>query len=160
MPSHISLLDLSCYNHMYHIYFEHLKGNSRGRGCYNRFSVLMAISLLEVYRVCGLMDKAPDFGSGDCRFESCHARVILYCRSAAWSTRNKWLSMSIISWTRHTQTQRLRGATVARLTPDQKAACSNHVGVTSPSFANMIIYGLVSRLSGDIYRPWFLNIWF
>ena len=24
---------------------------------------------------------------------------------------------------------RLRGATVARLTPDQKAACSNHVGV-------------------------------
>ena len=28
-------------------------------------------------------------------------------------------------------TQRLRGAMVARLTPDQKAACSNHVGVTS-----------------------------
>ena len=26
-------------------------------------------------------------------------------------------------------TPRLRGATVARLTPDQKAACSNHVGV-------------------------------
>ena len=25
----------------------------------------------------------------------------------------------------------LRGATVARLTPDQKAACSNHVGVKS-----------------------------
>ena len=24
----------------------------------------------------------------------------------------------------------LRGAMVARLTPDQKAACSNHVGVT------------------------------
>ena len=24
---------------------------------------------------------------------------------------------------------RLRGATVARLTPDQKAVCSNHVGV-------------------------------
>ena len=23
---------------------------------------------------CGLMDKAPDFGSGDCRFESCHGR--------------------------------------------------------------------------------------
>ena len=28
-------------------------------------------------------------------------------------------------------TRRLRGATVARLTPDQKVACSNHVGVTS-----------------------------
>ena len=25
----------------------------------------------------------------------------------------------------------LRGATVARLTPDQKAACSNHVGVNT-----------------------------
>ena len=27
-------------------------------------------------RPCGLMDKAPDFGSGDCRFESCHGRNI------------------------------------------------------------------------------------
>ena len=27
--------------------------------------------------------------------------------------------------------RRLRGATVARLTPDQKVACSNHVGVMS-----------------------------
>ena len=27
-------------------------------------------------RPCGLMDKAPDFGSGDCRFESCHGRLI------------------------------------------------------------------------------------
>ena len=26
---------------------------------------------------CGLMDKAPDFGSGDCRFESCHGRILL-----------------------------------------------------------------------------------
>ena len=26
---------------------------------------------------CGLMDKAPDFGSGDCRFESCHDRHFL-----------------------------------------------------------------------------------
>ena len=22
------------------------------------------------------MDKAPDFGSGDCRFESCHSRLV------------------------------------------------------------------------------------
>ena len=28
----------------------------------------------EQLRPCGLMDKAPDFGSGDCRFESCHGR--------------------------------------------------------------------------------------
>jgi hypothetical protein len=27
-------------------------------------------------RSCGLMDKASDFGSGDCRFESCHDRFI------------------------------------------------------------------------------------
>ena len=31
----------------------------------------------EEARPCGLMDKAPDFGSGDCRFESCHGRVLL-----------------------------------------------------------------------------------
>ena len=30
--------------------------------------------------------------------------------------------------------QGLRGATVARLTPDQKAACSNHVGVSKNLF--------------------------
>ena len=32
----------------------------------------------EQARPCGLMDKAPDFGSGDCRFESCHGRY-LFC---------------------------------------------------------------------------------
>ena len=32
--------------------------------------------------------------------------------------------------------ERLRGATVARLTPDQKAACSNHVGVKYTYFEN------------------------
>ena len=31
----------------------------------------------------------------------------------------------------HKPAWRLRGATVARLTPDQKVACSNHVGVIS-----------------------------
>ena len=30
-------------------------------------------------RPCGLMDKAPDFGSGDCRFESCHGRSFWFC---------------------------------------------------------------------------------
>ena len=32
--------------------------------------------------------------------------------------------------------ERLRGATVARLTPDQKAACSNHVVVKNSYFEN------------------------
>ena len=27
---------------------------------------------------CGLMDKAPDFGSGDCRFESCQVRQMSF----------------------------------------------------------------------------------
>ena len=31
-----------------------------------------------IARPCGLMDKASDFGSEDCRFESCHGRIILY----------------------------------------------------------------------------------
>ena len=34
---------------------------------------------------------------------------------------------------------RLRGAMVARLTPNQKAACSNHVGVSADLF--MPFYG-------------------
>ena len=33
-------------------------------------------------RPCGLMDKAPDFGSGDCRFESCHGRLFLVSQDA------------------------------------------------------------------------------
>ena len=34
----------------------------------------------------------------------------------------------------------LRGATVARLTPDQKVACSNHVGVMGFIFQKSILY--------------------
>jgi hypothetical protein len=29
-----------------------------------------------IKRPCGLMDKAPDFESGDCRFESCQGRIL------------------------------------------------------------------------------------
>ena len=36
----------------------------------------------------------------------------------------------------------LRGATVARLTPDQKAACSNHVGVNWIFYGNRYIWNL------------------
>ena len=35
---------------------------------------------------------------------------------------------------------RLRGATVARLTPDQKVACSNHVGVIIFCYFDTLIY--------------------
>jgi hypothetical protein len=43
--------------------------------------------------------------------------------------------------------QRLRGATVARLTPDQKVACSNHVGVKSSVFIfkNILFRKVVPR---------------
>ena len=38
----------------------------------------------------------------------------------------------------------LRGATVARLTPDQKVACSNHVGVIEFfRFKPIIIFGIL-----------------
>ena len=40
-------------------------------------------------RSCGLMDKAPDFGSGDCRFESCHGRFFLYHRHQKWIVHAK-----------------------------------------------------------------------
>ena len=33
----------------------------------------------------------------------------------------------------------LHGATVARLTPDQKVACSNHVGVKVKNFGNHLL---------------------
>ena len=36
--------------------------------------------------------------------------------------------------------RRLRGATVARLTPDQKVACSNHVGVKCFYNKNWVIW--------------------
>ena len=47
---------------------------------------------------------------------------------------------------------RLRGATVARLTPDQKVACSNHVGVNKfwvwhPNWFNMYIRAKSSGFS-------------
>ena len=42
------------------------------------------------------------------------------------------LFSSPINWPE--RDKRLRGATVARLTPDQKAACSNHVGVNWQQF--------------------------
>ena len=55
-------------------------------------------------RPCGLMDKAPDFGSGDCRFESCHGRYLFcplffHCQIKGNSTseisgyKNRWRSI-------------------------------------------------------------------
>ena len=40
---------------------------------------------------CGPMDKAPDFGSGDCRFESCHGQKIFFwlCYSLTFT----WLAI-------------------------------------------------------------------
>ena len=48
-------------------------------------------------RPCGLMDKAPDFGSGDCRFESCQGRPTFFlplkqlqvykCQTMFWSSQ-------------------------------------------------------------------------
>ena len=37
--------------------------------------------------VCGLMDKAPDFGSGDCRFES-HRGYIYFKSRLSWTRKN------------------------------------------------------------------------
>ena len=57
----------------------------------------------------------------------------------------------------------LRGATVARLTPDQKAACSNHVGVNlSFSFEYIMIESHAGlKLSVgliNIHQPSFLSV--
>ena len=89
-------------------------------------------------RVCGLMDKAPDFGSGDCRFESCHARSRKnFCRSVEISALYATFVIVLFVNANGCRRQgRLCGATVARLTPDQKAACSNHVRVMQVLFWN------------------------
>ena len=75
------------------------------------------------------MDKAPDFGSGDCRFESCHARLRKnFCRSVEISALYAtFVIVAFVNANGPRRQGRLCGATVARLTPDQKAACSNHV---------------------------------
>ena len=61
----------------------------------------------------------------------------------------------------------LRGATVARLTPDQKVACSNHVGVNDNIFFCSLRfnkYGLLDRdsefssvISNTTHRPNFIS---
>ena len=40
----------------------------------NMMNFYLSIPIILSKWACGLMDKAPDFGPGDCRFESCHAR--------------------------------------------------------------------------------------
>ena len=42
----------------------------------------------------GLMDKAPDFGSGDCRFESCHGRFLLQSRLTRKSCCGEGIGLS------------------------------------------------------------------
>ena len=37
-------------------------------------------------RPCGLTDKASDFGSEDCRFESCHGRTVFLLFGCKWKT--------------------------------------------------------------------------
>ena len=57
-------------------------------------SLLMSTDHL---RPCGLMDKAPDFGSGDCRFESCHGRYFLSFesfQSTSAMTRTRYQTQS------------------------------------------------------------------
>ena len=45
------------------------------------------------------MDKAPDFGSGDCRFESCHDRIFYVNVNFDTSFQHNWtaIAMNIIS---------------------------------------------------------------
>ena len=55
----------------------------------------------------------------------------------------------------------LRGATVARLTPDQKAACSNHVGVNNIFFhQTSIIDGMFHYINSLLVNqyPGFLSV--
>ena len=61
--------------------------------CSNWESCVSFFFLYSKVGPCGLMDKAPDFGSGDCRFESCHDRRKLLKISFhfCWIEINKYL---------------------------------------------------------------------
>ena len=53
------------------------------------------ITYLLYQRLRGLMDKAPDFGSGDCRFESCRSRHV-FGGADGGTTCVRWVLMD---WT-------------------------------------------------------------
>ena len=54
--------------------------------------------------------------------------------------------------------KRLRGATVARLTPDQKVACSNHVGVKSHFYVSLLntLFKISLLTTFDIKKNYFV----
>ncbi len=69
------------------------------------FSPLQYVKIIHPHdiRPCGLMDKAPDFGSGDCRFEFYQGRSFTYClpvRSSLYvaETREGWTLLTVWNW--------------------------------------------------------------
>ena len=54
----------------------------------------------------------------------------------------------------------LRGATVARLTPDQKAACSNHVGVNNIFLAWTTLKTQMTKWRVASNEDWTHDLWF
>ena len=71
--------DGRCYSHRtaFHLTVTGLDGH-RERSVVTLFICrVIRAGTREESGSCGPMDKAPDFGSGDCRFKSCHDRNIL-----------------------------------------------------------------------------------
>ena len=71
---------------------------------------------------CGLMDKASDFGSEDCRFESCHDRFLLFFHFD-WYKFPGWYYNSIFQGSFHWITIVAKEVTEAKNYEDSKILC-------------------------------------
>ena len=76
------------------------------------------------------MDKAPDFGSGDCRFESCHGRYI-FPTLCAFQSQQFWYSVLFGDLTPHTKIKqvwikanRTRNMAFAKLNEEFSMLCN------------------------------------
>ena len=63
------------------------------------------------------------------------------------------------TYTKQTSVHRLRGAMVARLTPDQMGACSSHVGVNCSFFVHLTSLCLIAQKLSAKRTPQVLRHW-
>ena len=111
------------------------------------------------------MDKAPDFGSGDCRFESCHGRNLFYSNNhfIFWivvillqvvSEKGKILAkikrkgeIAAASWRRFAECKALfANVTCLLLYANSSLNCRGNIG-------NMLVENFVGHAIFDIIEP-------
>ena len=71
-------LILCCKIKLVLIFYFKAQGCQKHLALQHCMDACLSFNCASIKRPCGLMDKAPDFGSGDCRFESCQGRCQLF----------------------------------------------------------------------------------